>query len=57
MSPPVDQTAASFVPPSFLALGDAAPDFELPDVLDKRPVRLSDLTAKKPVVLIFSSFT
>jgi hypothetical protein len=37
--------------------GDVAPDFEL-DKLDKSgPIRLSELTARQPVVLIFGSYT
>jgi hypothetical protein len=40
-----------------LAVGDAAPDFEL-DKLDKSGrIRLSELTSRQPVVLIFGSYT
>lgn len=37
--------------------GDQAPDFELRDVSGEHRVRLSDFRGKKPVVLIFGSFT
>lgn len=37
--------------------GDEAPDFELRDVNNENPVRLSDFRGKKPVALIFGSFT
>ena len=37
--------------------GDTAPDFELYDVDGKDSIRLSDFTGKKPVVLIFGSYT
>lgn len=37
--------------------GDMAIDFELRDVDGENPVRLSDFKGKKPVVLIFGSFT
>ena len=37
--------------------GDLAPDFELYDVSGKNPVRLSDFSDKKPVALIFGSYT
>ena len=36
---------------SALAVGDKAPDFTLPGGPDSKPVKLSDLTAKGPVVL------
>ena len=37
-------------------VGDRAPDFALRDV-DGATVRLSDATARGPVVLVFGSFT
>ncbi len=37
--------------------GDSAPDFKLADVGGENPVRLSDFRGKKPVVLIFGSYT
>ena len=37
--------------------GDAAPDFELYDATGANPVRLSDFQGKKPVALVFGSFT
>lgn len=37
--------------------GDIAPDFELHDVNGEYPVRLSDFKGKKPVALVFGSFT
>ena len=37
--------------------GDLAPDFELKDVNGENPVRFSDFQGKKPVALIFGSFT
>jgi Ca2+-binding EF-hand superfamily protein len=39
------------------ALGGRAPDFELDDQQHERRIRLSNLYQKKPVVLIFGSFT
>jgi peroxiredoxin len=38
-------------------VGDMAPDFELRDAEDKDPVRLSDFRGKRPVALIFGSYT
>jgi peroxiredoxin len=38
-------------------VGDEAPDFELFDLDGKNPVRLSDFRGKKPVALIFGSYT
>ena len=37
--------------------GDMAPDFELTDVHGNESVRLSDFKGKRPVVLLFGSFT
>lgn len=37
--------------------GDEAPDFELKDVNGENSVRLSDYQGRKPVALIFGSFT
>ena len=37
--------------------GDPAPDFELSDVDGEHSVRLSDFQGKKPVALVFGSFT
>ncbi len=37
--------------------GDIAPDFELRDVNAENPVRLSSFRGRKPVALIFGSFT
>ena len=37
--------------------GDAAPDFELPSLDGERTVRLSELAADRPVVLVFGSYT
>jgi peroxiredoxin len=37
--------------------GDEAPDFELGDVDGQHSVRLSDFQGKKPVALVFGSFT
>ena len=37
--------------------GDVAPDFELRDVNGENPVKLSDYRGRKPVALIFGSFT
>jgi peroxiredoxin len=37
--------------------GDLAPDFELFDVTGENPVRLSGFRGKKPVALIFGSYT
>lgn len=38
-------------------VGDLAPDFELTDVTGVKTVRLSDFRGKRPVALIFGSFT
>ncbi len=38
-------------------IGDVAPDFELRDSNGKNPVRLSDFKGKRPVALIFGSYT
>lgn len=40
-----------------LEVGDAAPDFTLSDPTGKRSVTLSDFRGKRPVVLIFGSYT
>jgi len=40
-----------------LAVGDAAPDFTLADPTGKRHVTLSSFQTKRPVVLIFGSYT
>jgi hypothetical protein len=37
--------------------GDLALDFELRDVNGENPVRLADFYGRKPVALIFGSFT
>jgi hypothetical protein len=37
--------------------GDEAPDFELRDSSGENPVRLSDFRDRKPVALVFGSFT
>ena len=37
--------------------GDLAPDFELRHVDGEKPVRLSDFRGKKPVALVFGSYT
>jgi hypothetical protein len=37
--------------------GDVAPDFELYDTDGKNSIRLSDFKGKKPVALIFGSYT
>lgn len=38
-------------------VGDPAPDFELRDINGESPIRLSSFQGKKPVILIFGSFT
>jgi hypothetical protein len=40
-----------------VAVGDVAPDFELPLVEDEGTVRLSRLLAERPVGLVFGSYT
>lgn len=40
-----------------LNVGDLAPDFTLPEVTGKRTVALSSFKGKRPVVLIFASYT
>lgn len=43
--------------PNVPKVGELAPDFELTDVTGTKTVRLSDFKGKKPVVLLFGSFT
>lgn len=43
--------------PNAPKVGELAPDFELTDVTGTKTVRLSDFRGKKPVVLLFGSFT
>ena len=43
--------------PDTLKVGDLAPDFTLPDLAGKNTVTLSNFRGKKPVVLIFGSYT
>ena len=38
-------------------VGDLAPDFELCDADGENPLQLSDFRGKKPVALVFGSFT
>jgi hypothetical protein len=38
-------------------LGSFAPDFELRDINGNNPVRLSGFRGKRPVALVFGSFT
>ncbi len=38
-------------------LGDSAPEFDLTDASGQQSVRLSTFRGKKPVALIFGSFT
>jgi hypothetical protein len=40
-----------------LAVGDVAPDFELPTLDGATRVRLSSFRGKRPVVLVFGSYT
>ena len=40
-----------------LRVGDPAPDFTLPDMKKTKEVSLSSFKDKKPVVLIFGSYT
>lgn len=40
-----------------LAVGDLAPDFELPTADGARRVRLTEFRDRRPVVLIFGSYT
>ena len=37
--------------------GEVAPDFELRDINGENAVRLSDFGERKPVALVFGSFT
>jgi len=43
--------------PNVPKIGELAPDFELTDNTGEKHVRLSDFRGKKPVVLLFGSFT
>ena len=38
-------------------VGDIAPDFELHDTKGDNPIRLSDFRSRKPVALMFGSYT
>jgi len=38
------------------SVGSAAPDFTLPNALDRHPVHLAEYRGKRPVVLLFGSF-
>jgi peroxiredoxin len=38
-------------------VGDPSPDFTLSDIRGENIIRLSDFQGKKPVALIFGSFT
>ena len=38
-------------------VGDIAPDFELMDVNGENSIRLSALIGKRPIALVFGSFT
>lgn len=42
---------------TMLRAGDPAPDFTLPDLKKTKEVKLSSFQGKKPVVLIFGSYT
>ena len=43
--------------PNAPKVGEMAPDFELTDITGTQTVRLSDFRGKRPVVLLFGSFT
>lgn len=43
--------------PDKLFVGDLAPDFALKTLEGARPVRLTDFRGKRPVVLVFGSYT
>jgi hypothetical protein len=43
--------------PNVPMVGELAPDFEVSDVTGTKSMRLSDFRGKKPVVLLFGSFT
>ena len=43
--------------PDKLKVGDAAPDFTLADPAGKKQTTLSSFKGKKPVVMIFGSYT
>jgi len=43
--------------PAAPKVGDLAPDFELYDVTGENRLRLSDFRGRKPVALVFGSFT
>ena len=43
--------------PSAPKVGDSAPDFELADMQGLNAIRLSDFRGKRPVALVFGSFT
>lgn len=45
-------SAAAQAPKTFLKVGDKAPDFSLPNG-DGKEVRLSELTSKGPLLLVF----
>jgi len=43
----------ALTPSTMLALGTPAPDFELPDVVSGKRIRLSDLASKKALLVMF----
>jgi peroxiredoxin len=45
-------SAAAQAPKTFLKVGDKAPDFSLPNG-DGKEVKLSELTSKSPLLLVF----
>ncbi len=58
------KTGETNTPPAFgerkftkLRPGDPAPDFTLPDLKKTKEIKLSSFKDKKPVVLIFGSYT
>jgi len=52
MAPAQQQQQQPAIAKTFLKVGDAAPDFTLPDQ-NRKPVKLSDFRGKKNVVLAF----
>ena len=55
--PPAGRKGRRARKPDNLKVGDVAPDFQLKSPDGKKEVKLSDYQGKKPVALVFGSYT